>query len=263
MLAEPAAPPSEGFTDVRLRVPTDGVVLEAAVCAPVCPRATVVLATAGTSAGNPAETLDTLGGWPTSRLAARGFALLVIDLLVGSERADPRRRLDVFLLARRLEATTATLRGLPTIGTARIAYLAEGSSAAGALVASLRNPRVAAIVSRNGRPDLAEGILHRVTAPTLLMANAKTFHMNAAVRRYFRCPTHLARADSASQRDGADDEHVVWWLSRHVAESALFLMPPNRDTAKADPGNGRRPPAGFPWPGAGFETRYVLPGAGL
>jgi hypothetical protein len=261
VLVNHATPPFEGFTDFRLSVPTDGVVLEAAVCAPVRPRAAVVLATAGDPAGNHAEALDILGSWATSRLAARGFALLVVDVLVGSERADPRRRLDVFLLARRLEATTAKLRGLPTIGTARVAYLAEGPCVAGALVASLGDPRVAAIVSRRGRPDLAEGILHRVTAPTLLVADGETFDANAAIRGRFRCPTRLARADSPVQRHAADDEHVFRWLSRHMRPT--LLRPRNLEVATFDPGNGSRADARFPWPGACSTREHALSGPDL
>src|SRR5204862_532629 len=52
--------------------------------------------------------------------------------------------------------------------------LSSSTGAAAALMAAARRPReVRAIVSRGGRPDLAEGALDLVTTPTLLIVGGR------------------------------------------------------------------------------------------
>ena len=54
-----------------------------------------------------------------------------------------------------------------------VGYFGASTGAAAALAASVRHPSaVQAVVSRGGRPDLAEAILGRVKAPTLLIVGS-------------------------------------------------------------------------------------------
>ena len=107
-----------------------------------------------------------------------GFATLLIDLLVADEDVDHDRpshpKWDIDLLSDRLAqaerwtATDAELGRLP------VGYFGASTGAAAALVAAARHPqRIAAVVSRGGRPDLADGELRRVTAPTLLIVGSR------------------------------------------------------------------------------------------
>ena len=106
-------------------------------------------------------------------LQRAGFGTLLLDLLTAEEeRLDLHSRelrFDIGLLARRLLGTVdwlaARLGEGPSVG-----LFGASTGAAGALVAAAERPdRVAAVVSRSGRPDLAGSALERVTAPTLLI----------------------------------------------------------------------------------------------
>jgi len=112
---------------------------------------------------------------PRNQFVARvlqeaGFGTLLLDLLTVSESEDRRCVFDIALLARRLLAATewtrqqADLKGLP------IGYFGASTGAGAALVAAAHEGKqISAVVSRGGRPDLANGALANVTAPTLLI----------------------------------------------------------------------------------------------
>ena len=106
-------------------------------------------------------------------LQAAGIATLLVDLLEEPESMDRRKVFDIDLLAIRLLACTGWLgqqkevRGLPA------GYFGASTGAAAALQAAAKEPEaIAAIVSRGGRPDLAEEYLHLVQAPTLLIVGS-------------------------------------------------------------------------------------------
>ena len=102
-----------------------------------------------------------------------GLATLLFDLLTGEEAANRRNVFDIALLAARLRAAAAWL---PSQAPADIPLGLFGAStgAAAALVAAADlGDRVAAVVSRGGRPDLAGEQLPQVTAPTLLIVGSR------------------------------------------------------------------------------------------
>ncbi len=112
------------------------------------------------------------------RLQQARLATLLTDLLTSDEdaldRDSGRYRFDIHLLARRLEqvidwsALQTRLDGLP------VGLFGASTGAAAALVAAARrSDRVAAVVSRGGRPDLAEAVLADVTSPTLLIVGSR------------------------------------------------------------------------------------------
>ncbi|MGE5175379.1 MAG: dienelactone hydrolase family protein [Hyphomicrobiales bacterium] len=118
---------------------------------------------------------------PRNRAVARalqsaGLATLLFDLLTPEEEIVDRRtahlRFDIPFLARRLDgATDWVARDEETRGLA-VGYFGASTGAAAALVAAAAGDapaRIAAIVSRGGRPDLAGEALPHVTAPTLLI----------------------------------------------------------------------------------------------
>ena len=107
-------------------------------------------------------------------LQTQGIATLLMDLLTASEEEVDQRtsllRFNIRLLARRLAlATTWTLRQ-PDLRGLTIGYFGASTGAAAALVAAAQlSGKVAAVVSRGGRPDLAGDALGSVVAPTLLI----------------------------------------------------------------------------------------------
>lgn len=111
-------------------------------------------------------------------LQQRGLATLLIDLLTAEEdRADEldgRHRFDIPLLGERLEAAIHWLADEPTTSALPLGCFGASTGAAAALVAAARQPeRIAAVVSRGGRPDLAADSLADVTAPTLLIVGGR------------------------------------------------------------------------------------------
>ena len=104
-----------------------------------------------------------------------GFATLLFDLLrPGEEMADNRARVfDISLLAGRLTDAVRWLDGTLPEGLP-IGLFGASTGAAAALVTSVAcRDRVAAVVSRGGRPDMARQVLERVEAPTLLIVGGE------------------------------------------------------------------------------------------
>ena len=101
-----------------------------------------------------------------------GLATLLIDLLTHDEELVDTRtahlRFDIELLAERLIGTSEWLgREHPEL---KIGLFGASTGGGAALVAAARIPeRIAAVVSRGGRPDLAGAALPKVKAPTLLI----------------------------------------------------------------------------------------------
>jgi alpha-beta hydrolase superfamily lysophospholipase len=138
-------------------------------------------------------------------LQARGLATLLFDLLTASEEqidaVDTTLRFDVEMLAERLVAATESVvasgrsRGLP------IAYFGGSTGAAAALIAAARQPeRIAAVVSRGGRPDLAGAALGAVRAATLLIVGGAD---TAVLQANREAATHMTAVHALSVVPGA------------------------------------------------------------
>lgn len=107
-----------------------------------------------------------------------GLSTLLFDLLTTREEAIDDRtaeyRFDIPFLARRLVAVTDWLETQDWAGNPRLGYFGASTGAAAALIAAAERPgRVAAVVSRGGRPDLALEVLPRVRAATLLIVGGR------------------------------------------------------------------------------------------
>jgi pimeloyl-ACP methyl ester carboxylesterase len=103
-------------------------------------------------------------------LQAGSLGTLLIDLLTEQEDATYETRFDIDLLARRLTATTEWLGKESATQRLDIGYFGASTGAAAALkAAAALGSTIKAVVSRGGRPDLAEPVLGRVHAPTLLI----------------------------------------------------------------------------------------------
>lgn len=164
------------------------------------------------------------------RLREAGMATLLLDLLTPEEEAlDFERghlRFDIAFLAGRLLAATDwalrqdPLRDLP------LGYFGASTGAAAALLAAAeRGALVGAVVSRGGRPDLADSALHRVEAPTLLVvggADVEVLELNRAALARLRCEKDLRIVPGASHlfpEPGALEEVArlaAAWFRRHL-----------------------------------------------
>ena len=134
---------------------------------------------------------------------------LLLNLLTPEEEAVDEQtaelRFDITLLGKRLVLVADWLREHERTRTMPIGCFGASTGAAAALIAAAERPQVVgAVVSRGGRPDLAEDALGRVEAPTLLIVgefDAQVLELNeqalghlaAATRRLEIVPgaTHL------------------------------------------------------------------------
>jgi putative phosphoribosyl transferase len=129
------------------------------------------------------------------QLVERGCATLLFDLLTGPEAEDRRNVFDIPMLARRVLEATRSLWKRSDLAVMPAGYFGASTGAAAALVAAAElGPDIAAVVSRGGRPDLADVALPRVMAPTLLLVGSLDEHvleLNRMAQRKLRCPNRL------------------------------------------------------------------------
>jgi putative phosphoribosyl transferase len=128
-------------------------------------------------------------------LERNGMATLLIDLLEEQEEDDREKVFDIPLLATRLQAAADWLVRQPACSVLPIGYFGASTGAGGALVAAARRPdAVKAIVSRGGRPDLAEDDLPAVRAPTLLIVGGydeEVLELNRQAAAQLNCPHQI------------------------------------------------------------------------
>jgi putative phosphoribosyl transferase len=166
---EEAARPRHEPTERSVVVPCGGRRLEGVLGLPAAVRGVVAFAH-GSGSGRHS---------PRNRHVARtlqeaGIATLLLDLLGPDEEGDRARVFDIALLAERLGAAVSWLGEHEATRGRRLGLFGASTGAGAALVAASREPeRVAAVVSRGGRPDLAGAALHQVHAPTLLIVGGR------------------------------------------------------------------------------------------
>ena len=129
-----------------------------------------------------------------------GLATLLMDLLTPAEELIDLQtrhlRFDIPLLAQRVVGATQWLKDHPSTKSLKIGYFGASTGAAAALVAAAQCPEaVGAIVSRGGRPDLANKALKQVQAPTLLIVGSRdliVLDLNKFALELMQTNKHLA-----------------------------------------------------------------------
>lgn len=135
-------------------------------------------------------------------LSEAGVGTLLFDLLTPIEEGDRANVFNIELLADRLMQATAWLRAEPNGANLSIGYFGASTGAAAALwAAAVGEEEIAAVVSRGGRPDLADRHLPHVTAPTLLIvggADRVVLDLNRQARELLRCESRLEVVPAAT-----------------------------------------------------------------
>ena len=159
---------------------------------------------------------------------------LLFDLLTpDEERVDQytrEHRFDIPLLSERLEGAIRWLTGEPAAQGLPIGLFGSSTGAAAALIAAARLPdRVAAVVSRGGRADLAGEMLPAVRAPSLLIVggdDTQVLQLNRAAQGRMRCRCEIAVVAGAThlfEEPGALDEVATLardWFVAHLTHAA-------------------------------------------
>jgi dienelactone hydrolase len=127
--------------------------------------------------GSGSSRFSTRNRYVAEHLNQSGLATLLFDLLTDEEEKidDITRefRFDIPMLAQRLIDATNWVLEQPELNSLKIGYFGASTGAAAALIAAAKHIKnIYAVVSRGGRPDLADAALGLVQAPTLLIVGS-------------------------------------------------------------------------------------------
>lgn len=154
-----------------LKISIDKINLEGNLIIPKSAKGLIIFAH-----GSGSSRLSPRNNYVAKMLQEANFATLLFDLLTEEEDADYANRFDIPLLAKRLEAVTNWIMQHPQTQNLSIGYFGASTGSAAALIAAANlGEKIKAVVSRGGRPDLANKFLSQVTAPTLLIVGGEDF----------------------------------------------------------------------------------------
>jgi len=155
---------------------------------------------------------------------------LLFDLLTPQEATDRANVFDIRLLADRLLAALRFATEHAQTRPLTLGLFGASTGAAASLVAAAEEPRVAVVVSRGGRPDLAGAALRRVHAPTLLIVggdDTEVLSLNQRALAALGCEKRLAVVPGAThlfEEPGTLEEAArlaAEWCARHLASGTV------------------------------------------
>lgn len=156
--------------------------------------------------GSGSSRLSTRNRWVARALHQRGLATLLFDLLSLREAEDRRLVFDIPLLGRRVVEAVHWVDQRPDLAGLPLGLFGASTGAAAALLAAAEMPgRVAAVVSRGGRPDLVMDRLPGVQAPTLLIVGGldqEVLELNRQAFRRLNAPKRLEVVPGATHLFG-------------------------------------------------------------
>ena len=172
---------------------------------------------------------------PRNRYVAKvlneaGMGTLLFDLLTPKEDQIYETRFNISLLTERLSLVSQWLLRQSQTKSLAVGFFGASTGAAAALEASisLKNPKIKAIVSRGGRPDLALAILPKVTAPTLLIVGEADFgviELNQKAYAALECKKKLAIVPHATHL--FEEPGTLEEVARLAQEWFLTYLPAN------------------------------------
>ena len=193
--------------------------------------------------GSGSSRLSPRNTYVAAKLNDQGFATLLFDLLTPREGLDRRNVFDIPLLADRVVEACMWVASEPDIADLPLGLFGASTGAGAALVAAAElNGRIAAVVSRGGRPDLAMDHRSMVTSPTLLIVGSlddEVIKLNEAALAALTCPKELEIIEGAGHLfeehgtlDMAIDRAAAWFTSHLVTQAPTRPAPqPESPTA--------------------------------
>ncbi|MGZ8210691.1 MAG: dienelactone hydrolase family protein [Burkholderiales bacterium] len=210
----------------EITLQTSGVALEGTLRVPGPAHGLIVFAH-----GSGSSRFSPRNRYVASYLNEVGLATLLFDLLTAQEQALDERtgelRFDIGFLTERLTGALDWLESQPMVGELPVGLFGASTGAAAALNAAAARPlRVGAVVSRGGRPDLAEAsCLAAVRAPTLLIVGGLddvVIGLNQRAAARLTCEKQLEIVPGASHLfEERGKLEAVAHLARHWFERHL------------------------------------------
>lgn len=166
------------------------------------------------------------------KLQQAGIATLLFDLLTAQEEEvdlhTREHRFNIALLTSRMQDATSWAMSQPDLQHAAIGYFGASTGSAAAIIAAARlGDRIAAVVSRGGRPDLAGPVaLAAVSAPTLLIVGGddhEVIKLNEQAFAHLQCDKRLVIVPGAThlfeERGTLEQvaELAAAWFTAHLA----------------------------------------------
>jgi putative phosphoribosyl transferase len=149
------------------------------------------------------------------------IATFLFDLLTPEESENRSNVFDTVLLGRRLVTTTRFLIREPRFARLPLGFFGASTGGGAALWAAAEmGDKIAAVVSRGGRPDLARPRLSEVVSPTLLVVGEKDpavlrLNQDALKQLQYGELVVVPRATHLFEEPGALDQaarHSSWWF---------------------------------------------------
>ena len=174
------------------------------------------------------------------KLQQADMATLLFDLLTAQEEQvdlhTREHRFDISLLTRRIQDATTWAMAQPDLQHVPVGYFGASTGSAAAIIAAGRlGQRIAAVVSRGGRPNLAGPVaLAAVTAPTLLIvggADHGVIELNRQALLQLTCDKELAVVPGAThlfEEQGTLEqvaELATPWFSSHLTRKGTGEHP--------------------------------------
>jgi len=217
--------PQTGIAERPMILRFESFAIDADLAVPPRPFGTVLFAHgAGSSRRSPRSR------YVAERLREQaGVATVGLDLLSPAEaeadRLADHLMFDVQMLAQRLVAATDWIAGDDRLGQLPIGYFGATTGAAAALLAATARPQVRAVISEDGRPDLAGEALEAVRVPTLFIVgddDPAGLELKRSARAHLRARSELRTVRGASNGDGesavfeALADLATQFFSRHL-----------------------------------------------
>jgi putative phosphoribosyl transferase len=212
-------------TERLISVRTNGIVLEGMLGMPRDTQGTVLFAH-----GSGSSRFSPRNNFVASVLRRNHLATLLIDLLTPGEDETYENRFDIELLTERLERAARWIRTESELRDLPLGLFGASTGAASALrLAASMGEKIYAVVSRGGRPDLAEDFLSAVTAPTLLIVGGNddlVLELNRLAYEKLQAPKELAIIPGAThlfEEHGALEavaDRASEWFTKHLQAGA-------------------------------------------
>ncbi|HYN80021.1 MAG TPA: dienelactone hydrolase family protein [Gemmatimonadaceae bacterium] len=212
--------------DRTVRITLDGAFIEADWTMPLDPTGVVIFAQ-----GSGSSRFSRRNRMVARRLYDQKFATLLLDLLTPDEEREDALtaalRFDVRFLAERVALAARWLKDESEASGLPVGYFGTGTGAGAALLSAADMPSlVQAVVSRGGRPDLADVALRKVEAATLLIVGSNDtaiLELNRWAYWRLNCERRLAVVPGAShlfEERGAFDSVTTLtseWFDGHLS----------------------------------------------